>query len=108
MTPPKPIQIPTNNGVALRLVLVYQAGLANVFSVPQCLGCEAPTDRNASRIYQGDFRTAESICYGAGLAGAIVRTFACNMAGDISYQPWTADLDSQPFSDRFHPQVWNG
>lgn len=88
------------HGRKLRLVLVYQGGLANVFQV------EYKTPFN-QRIYQGDFRTAENICYGAGLAGAVVRTSACNMAGDIAGQCWTTDLDSQPFSDKFHPQNWN-
>jgi len=25
------------------------------------------------------------------------------MAGDITNQPWTEDLDAQPFSDKFRP-----
>ena len=63
-----------------RAFLVYQGDIANVFEVKafnlQDYG------RNARRIYQGDFRTAECICYGLGLAGCIVRSAACNMAGD--------------------------
>lgn len=93
-------------GDCIRLVLVYQAGIANVFEVESFN--LADFGREARRIYQGDFRTAESICYGAGLAGAIVRTAACNQAGDIATAHWSEDLDEQPFSDKFHPQLWNG
>lgn len=103
---------------ALQLMLVYQAGIANVFQVedfaadvtdddPGCNNAKRSADRVAKRIYQGDFRTAETLCYGAALAGAIIRSAACNMAGDVSLWQWTRDLDVQPFSDKFHPQAWN-
>jgi hypothetical protein len=90
----------------LRLMLVYQAGIANVFQVDNFT--LTTDDRQARRIYQGDFRTAEQLCYGAALAGAIVRSAACNMAGDIQRFAWTDDLEAQPFSDCFNPQTWNG
>jgi hypothetical protein len=80
--------------------LVYQAGIANVFD------CTLTRDR--SRIYQGDFRTAEMICYGLGRAGCFVRTYACNQAGDILSASWDTPLSDAPFSDKFHPQTWNG
>ncbi len=102
-TEPKAIAL-TYSG-KLKLMLVYQAGIANVFNVSGFgLGRDTTVRK---RIYQGDFRTAEKICYGAALAGAIVRTAACNMVGDIIGQTWTDDLDSQPFSEKFHVQAWN-
>lgn len=88
-------------GERLRFALVYQAGIANVFQV-ECFNC-LPFGRDAKRVFQGDFRTAESITRGTGLAGAIVHSFACNRAGDIVNADWTDDLDSQPFSDSFRP-----
>lgn len=85
-----------------RFMLVYQAGIANVFQVASFN--LAPFGRDARRVYQGDFRTAESIAIGCGLAGAIVQTAACNQAGDIEHLTvWSEDLESQPFSDQFRP-----
>lgn len=88
-------------GERLRFALVYQGGIANVFRV-ECYNLSG-MDRGAARIYQGDFRTAEAIAIGLGWAGAIVQTLACNMAGDIINQPWTDDLDAQPFAEKFAP-----
>jgi hypothetical protein len=81
--------------------LVYQAGIANVFSV-DCLNV-APYGRNAKRILQNDFRSCECFAMGLATAGTIIRTAACNMAGDITDQVWTENLLEQPFSDKFHP-----
>jgi hypothetical protein len=85
----------------LRFMLVYQVGIANVFRV-ECANL-APDGRNALRVYQGDFKTGEAIARGAGIAGAIVHTAACNQVGDISDATWTDDLEAQPFSEKFHP-----
>jgi hypothetical protein len=84
-----------------RVFLVYQAGIANVFAV-DCHNL-ASFGRNAKRLYQGDFRGAENFARGMAAAGAIVRTAACNMAGDIIACTWSEDLDAQPFSDNFRP-----
>jgi hypothetical protein len=84
-----------------RFVLVYQAGIANVFQVKSFNLSDY--GRNALRVYQGDFRTAEAIARGAALAGGNVKSAACNLAGDISSAHWTADLDGQPFREKFHP-----
>jgi len=87
----------------LKAFLVYQAGIANVFTV-EAFNL-APYGRDAVRVYQGDFRGAEHIAHGMAIAGAMVRTAACNQAGDIVDATWSDDLDAQPFSDRFHPVV---
>lgn len=84
-----------------RFALVYQAGIANVFQVEsfnlQDFG------RDALRVYQGDFRGAELFAIGAGRAGAVVMSFACNRAGDIAREVWSDDLESAPFSESFGP-----
>lgn len=80
-----------------RAMLVYQAGIANVFKV-DCFNL-SDYGREAARLYQGDFRGAVMYCRGLGAAGVIVRTAACNMAGDVRLSRWTVDLDEQPFAD---------
>ena len=80
-----------------KAMLVYQAGIANVFEVKSF--SLAGIGRDAKRLYQGDFRGAFEFSKGLGCAGAVVRTAACNAAGDIVDATWTNDLDSQPFSD---------
>ena len=95
-----------------RVMLVYQAGIANLFKVDSFNLSDY--GRNAERLYQGDFRTAENIAYGMGLMGATVHTAHCNQAGDISGARWSENLDAAPFSDKFRPVTmsdgkrWNG
>lgn len=84
-----------------RYVLVYQAGIANVFEVTAFNLSDY--GRDAKRIMQADFRTCETFCRGLVQAGAIVKTAGCNQAGDIVNSHWTEDLDSLPFSDHFNP-----
>lgn len=88
-----------------KAALVYQAGIANVFSV-ECFNL-ASYGREATRLYQGDFRSAEMFAAGLGTAGVVVRSLACNQTGDVRFATWSDDLDSQPFSDAFRPQTWN-
>ena len=101
MKPRKLCPNQTPDGERLRFALVYQAGIANVFQV-DCFNL-ASFGRNATRIYQGDFRTAEAMALGMGHAGSIVHSLACNEAGDIARSTWTDDLEEQPFSDNFSP-----
>lgn len=82
-------------------VLVYQAGIANIFEV-KCFNSN-PFGRDAKRIMQGDFRTCESFARGLGYAGYLIASMGCNMAGDIINQQWDLNLESQPFSDKFNP-----
>lgn len=86
--------------------LVYQGGIANVFQV-DCLNLSSH-GRDAQRVYQGDFHGGINFAIGSGAAGAIVRTAACNKAGDIADATWTEDLDNQPFSDRLVKVDING
>jgi len=89
------------DGERRRMALVYQAGIANIFEVNSFN--LANFGRDAVRLYQGDFKTAEALAIGMGLAGCIVMTLACNQAGDIINEKWSDDLDNQPFSESFHP-----
>ena len=78
-------------------VLVYQAGIANVFEV------SSTQLTNRKRLMQGDFRSCEAFARGIKAAGVKVSTWACNQAGDITDSEWSNDLESQPFSDKFNP-----
>jgi len=84
-----------------RAMLVYQAGIANVFEV-DCFNLSG-YGRNAKRLLQHAFRPCEYFAQGLAAAGWIVRTAGCNMAGDIAYQHWTVNLDELPFNDKFNP-----
>ena len=84
-----------------KAVLVYQAGIANVFAV-KCFNM-GPYGRDAKRLIQSDFRTCEAFARGLGVAGVVVVTMQCNCAGDIVDSSWSADLDEAPFSDSFRP-----
>ena len=85
----------------LRVMLVYQAGLANVFRVTSFN--LADYGRDAVRLVQADFRTCENFAHGMGCAGAIVRTAHCNQAGDIAQARWSLALEDAPFSENQRP-----
>jgi len=84
-----------------KAVLVYQAGIANVFEV-SCFNL-SPFGREAKRLMQADFRSCESFARGLATAGVKVGSVYCNQAGEVSESHWSDDLDSAPFSDRFRP-----
>ena len=81
----------------MKAVLVYQAGIANVFEVGSFN--MASYGRGAKRLYQGDFRGAEMVCHGLEIAGATIAIAHCNMAGDIRGQHWSTDFATAPFAD---------
>ncbi len=82
-------------------MLVYQAGIANVFAV-ECFNL-SHFGREARRLYQGGFRTCEAFARGLAAAGTVIHSAGCNMAGDIVDSTWSDDLEAQPFSDEFRP-----
>lgn len=84
-----------------RAALVYQAGIANVFAVDSWNLSDY--GREAQRVYQGDFKTAESIALGLAIAGVLVATCHCNRAGDITKETWSQDFESAPFTDQMTP-----
>ena len=64
--------------------------------------------REAKRLLQTDFKTAETYCRGREDAGDTVKAAGCNKAGDIALQTWTQDLKAQPFSESFRTRdTWN-
>lgn len=87
-----------------RAVLVYQAGIANVFEVAAFNMSDY--GREARRLIQADFRTCESFARGLVAAGASVTSAHCNRAGDVAECHWSEDLDAAPFSDKQYP-VWS-
>jgi hypothetical protein len=82
-------------------VLVYQAGIANVFAV-DCLNMRA-SGRKTTRLLQSDFRTCEAFASGLGAASVKVATAACNEAGDIANRNWDSEIYEHPFSESFNP-----
>ena len=89
------------NAEARYAVLVYQAGIANVFTV-DCLNMST-FGRNAKRVCQGSFFECESFALGMAHAGAVVASATCNMAGDVSECKWSDNLEDAPFSEKFRP-----
>ena len=86
----------------MKAVLVYQAGIANVFEV-QTFNMANDGLRKARRLAQNTFSACEHFALGLGEAGVIVRSAACNQAGDIASAHWTDNLEDAPFSDIFQP-----
>lgn len=82
-----------------RAVLVYQAGIANVFEV-SCFNAN-PHGRNAKRLLQHAFGPCEWFVKGLAHAGYSVTSMQCNQAGDVTEAQWSEDLDAAPFSDKF-------
>jgi hypothetical protein len=74
----------------MKMVLVFQGGLANVFKVDRF--SSIPERRgHVVRLAQTDFRSAEWFATGAGYAGAKVRTAHCDQhAGDATNAIWQA------------------
>lgn len=83
-----------------KVVLVYQGGIANVFSVTAWLSIDNPVC-GRTRLLQSDFRSCEWYCRGLQAAGVEVRTAACNRAGDIAGLPWDTPIDEAPFRNNF-------
>lgn len=96
-----------------RAVLVYQAGIANVFKVDSFNMADT---EGRQRLLQHAFSACEWYARGLAAAGVKVGSASCNMAGDIIGQPWRAMLDDKtidpegntpPFSESMSP-VWAG
>ena len=80
--------------------LVYQGGIANVFQLSRMSVEPQARDK---RLLQGSFAECEAFTRGLKAAGVTVTTWACNQAGDIAGADWSANLEDQPFSDKFRP-----
>lgn len=77
-------------------MLVYQAGIANVFQV-DCFNMH-PTGRKQSRLMQADYHSCQHFAKGLGQAGCCVRSAHCNQAGDISEHIWDDDMETALFN----------
>jgi len=79
-----------------KAVLLYQGGIANVYSVACIIPVAEPR-----LIYQGDFKTCAAIAQGLGLAGTEVVTMSCNVAGDarLAYKRWVPGREDCPFRE---------
>jgi hypothetical protein len=84
-----------------KAVLVYQAGIANVFEVTSFNMSDF--GRDARRIMQNAFGPCEWFARGLVAAGWTVCSAHCNEAGDIAGRKWTEDLPEAPFFDSMHP-----
>lgn len=77
-------------------VVVYQAGIANVFDV---------TEGKRARVLQSSFDACEWFAAGLIAAGTVVSVSACNRAGDIAALPWVTPLSDAPFNVTARPFV---
>lgn len=84
-----------------RAVLVYQRGIANVFSVTSFNLSDY--GRDAVRLLQAGFSECEWFARGMGAAGVVVRSAYCNLAGDASHATWREDLENAPFCNGTSP-----
>lgn len=88
-----------------KAVLVYQAGIANVFAVDAFNMSDY--GRGAVRLLQHSFTPCEYFARGLAAAGVKVATAQCSQAGDIASATWSEDLEAAPFSAAFCP-VFSG
>jgi len=72
----------------MKIALVYQAGIANVFEVTN-FGYEIAQRGDTRRLLQSDFHSCEYFARGMKAAGANVRSYGCNKAGDITNNEWS-------------------
>lgn len=70
----------------MKIVLVYQCGIANVFKVDRFT--RNPEGRNAVRLLQHACDPCVWYARGLSRAGAIVKTAHCEKTGDIANVEW--------------------
>lgn len=87
-----------------QVVLVYQAGIANVFAV-DCFNM-SNYGRNARRLLQGSFMACQYFARGIAATGIPVASMHCNMAGDVTNEKWSDNLPEAPFFESMQP-VWS-
>jgi hypothetical protein len=90
--------------------LVYQGGIANVFShkSEKDLRSENATSDTRERLIQSDFKTCAAFVRGLQAAGIKVRAAWCNEAGDIINSFWHfSNFDNAPFYDKFPMMMGN-
>ncbi len=86
----------------MKLAIVYQAGLANVFEVTNF---KKPF--RMRRVLQGSFAECERFCQGAEYMGAEIKAFSRNVAGDVSLHAWKEGIEDCPFREKiFIRHAW--
>lgn len=84
--------------------LVYQGGIANVFSEQSQIDGRNESGRSLLRVrlLQSDFKTCEAYARGLQDAGVTVRSAWCNEAGDIIGSHWRfTGFEDAPFCESF-------
>lgn len=79
-----------------KFALVYQTGIANVFMLRDDAGTIYEPPR---RVMQHAFLPCRYYAEGLAAAGAEVRTYSCNVAGDCAAVEWTVGTEGTPFRD---------
>lgn len=81
-------------------IILYQAGIANVYRVDSGMGIVNP-----KRIGQGAFQTCEDFARGLVAAGVSLRVMSANVAGDATLQVnrWSDGLVDCPFRENARP-----
>ena len=73
----------------MRLALVYQGAIANVFDVSENPAPASPGPGRRNRITVGEsFSAAEQLCRGAIYAGAAVQVYHCDTVEDVRELAW--------------------
>lgn len=85
----------------MKAMLVYQAGIANVFEVESFNLSDY--GRNARRLLQHAFLPCEYFARGLKAAGVTVRVAHCNQAGDITNATWSEDMGEALFRESIRP-----
>lgn len=81
----------------MRLALVYQTGIANVFR------CDGHPERR-TRLMQADYGSCEWFARGAIAAGAQLEVFHADVAGDCRLAEWV-DGKGDLWADQKRPPV---
>lgn len=75
----------------MKAVLVYQAGIANVFQVEE-FAVSSHKRGVSKRLLQHAFGPCEWFARGLRAAGWEVKQMGCNQAGDVQELDWTTNL----------------
>jgi hypothetical protein len=86
----------------IKAVVVYQAGIANVFEVEN-FDAEASGRGNCRRLLQHAFGPCEWFARGLRSAGTHIASAHCNRAGDITDAKWDFDLTEAVFREAMMP-----
>ena len=98
---------PYRKNPKLKVALVYQGSMANVFEVDEFFLGNIKK-RNTQRVMYDDFHTCECYCRGVIAAGGQVLVASCNEEGEIRERPWSNCMDDAPSADKAIPVCTEG